>query len=181
VFDWFKNKAESKRNPADNLVKEFWDETARSVAYQGKIQTALATVGVTLADNPDKDQFCIEASIAIARKIADLAGVDTWSLTGRDQFSFGIIAATVCDVIGQLTESKFDKPKMFREGDCSATLIGLFGKEYDKEIGQLWDNYNELAQTGSTIRELGSQVTAWITDPHPERLKAIAKGYSNTR
>jgi hypothetical protein len=156
-------------------MKDSSDEPARPVAYQGKIQTALAAVGVTLADNLDKDQFCIEASTAIARKIAVLANVDTRKLTGRDQFAFGIVAATVCDVVGQLTESKSDK--MFPEADSSATLIGLFGEEYAKEIAQLWDN----AQTGPTIRELGNQVKAWITDPHPERLKAIARGYNLTR
>jgi hypothetical protein len=175
VFDWFKNKA--KRNVPDH--KEFSDEPARPVAYQGKIQTALAAVGVTLADNLDKDQFCIDASTAIARKIADLANVDSRRLTGRDQFAFGIVAATVCDVVGKLIESKSDK--MFPEADCSATLISLFGEEYAKEIGQLWGKYNELSQTGPTIRELRNQVKAWIIEPHPERLKAIARGYSLTR
>lgn len=143
---------------------------------QGKIQTALATMGVTLANTENKDEFCIEASTGIVKVIAELAGVSTFGLSGRDQFSFEIIASTAFNVVDMLIESKFDKPKIYYEADFAVVLMSLFGAEDPKEtglfIGQIMDSYNELGRNGAT-QELGNGIMAWIKDPHPEKSKQL--------
>jgi hypothetical protein len=183
MFEWLRNKR--GRDVADDFVTEALNETARSVTYQRKIQTALATMGVTLADNTNKDEFCIEASTAIVKVIAEWAGVSTRTLKGPDQFKLGIIALIACDVVGHKIETKFDKPKLSYESDCGIIILNLFGAEDATEtgqlIGQLMDGYNELAAKRSTIRELGNGLIGWFNDPHPERLKAIAMAYLASR
>jgi hypothetical protein len=84
-----------------------------------------------------------------------------------------------------MIETKFDNPKLSYESNYVVIFLNLFGAEDPKEtgllIGLIMDAYNELASNGPTIRELGKGIMAWVKDPHPERLKAIARAYLNAR
>ena len=179
--------SEQALEQARDLFTEIWNETARSVAYKGKIQTALATMGVTLANTENKDEFYIEASTGIVKVIAELAGVSTFGLSGRDQFSFGIIASTAFNVVDMLIESKFDKPKIYYEADFAVVLMSLFwsgGSKGNRSVYlvKFWIPTTNSAGISATFQEeLGNGIMAWIKDPHPERSKAIARAYLKTR
>src|SRR5271166_5819372 len=161
MFGWLKNILGSKPDPVDLLIQEAW----RSGANRGAILQALQKSGARLDDERDNSQFCIRASSAIVRLVAERAGVSISELADRDRFPFAILAFTVSDLISQMIGTPWDKEKIMFESISSITAVDLFGVDYAGEIGKVADAYNGLAGEGGPVRALGLSVRAWIDDP----------------
>jgi hypothetical protein len=177
MFRWLTKQLGSKSDPTDLIVQEAW----RSGSNRGAIARALQSSGVHLDDQRDNPQFCIRASSAIVRLVANRAGVSIPELSDRDRFPFAILAFAVSDLISQMIGTPGDKEKIMFEAVSSVAAMDLFGAEYAGEIGKVADAYNHLTGEGGPVRALGSSVRAWIADPSSNRLDKIAAGYRATR
>jgi hypothetical protein len=163
------------------------NQIAGGATNAGKIRRALEAEGVRLSDDPDKSQFCIKASSAVVRLIANALDVSLWHLTGREQVAFGVLGFLVSDVISQMIDTSLHKgeDKIMFEAVSTCTALdfsGLessdadFAKQAGDHINKVSDEYNRLvASDGRPLKELGDSIRGWIDDPIHPRLDTIAQ------
>jgi hypothetical protein len=147
-----------------------------------KIRRALEAEGVRLSDDPDKSQFCVKASAAVVRLIADTLDVSLWDLTGREQVAFGVLGFLVSDVISQMIDTPLDAglDKIMFEAVSTWTALDLsglessdpdFAKQAGEHLNKVSDEYNRLvAASGRPLKELGDSIRGWIDNPIHSKL-----------
>jgi hypothetical protein len=174
-------EAEATGGPLSPLAE---GQIAVGATNVGKIRRALGTARVRLSDDPDKSQFCIEASAAVVRLIANALDVSLWDLAGREQVAFGVLGFLVSDLISQMISSPLDKEedKVMFEGVSALTALDLsglessdadFAKQAGDHINKVSDEYNRLVATsGRPLKELGDGIRGWIDDPIHSKLDA---------
>jgi hypothetical protein len=177
-------EAEATGSPPSPLAE---GQIAGGATNVEKIRRALEAEGVSLSDDPDKSQFCVKASAAVVRLIADTLDVSLWDLTGREQVAFGVLGFLVSDVISQMIDTPLDKglDKIMFESVSTWTaldLLGLessdanFAKQAGDHLNKVSDEYNRLVATsGRPLKELGDSIRGWIDNPVHSKLDSATE------
>src|SRR4051812_37453741 len=94
---------------------------------RARVNRALASEGVQLVAEPDNSQYCIKASAAIVRFIAQGVVISMPTGDSNENFTAGIFAFVVSDYLTRIFEAPF-------EIVSSITVLELFGVGHAGEI-----------------------------------------------
>jgi len=145
------------------------DAVAIEGTQRARVNHALASSGVELPVEINSTQFCIRASAATVRLIAQKASIPL-DANDDDRFVAGVFSFVASNHQSRIIGAPF-------EMIASAVPLELFGIDYVDQVPDLADSYNRMAQGSRVFEAIGQNIAKWIANPTDAHLSSLASLY----